>query len=405
MTRMTREPARRLIFHLDMDAFFASIEQRDRPELRGKPVLVGHDGPRGVVCAASYEARPFGCRSAMPMAEAKRRCPQAQITPVRGPRYRQASEQIFELVRRYSPVIEPLSIDEAFIDLTGCERLHGDPVELARKIKAAIREQTGLTASIGISRNKFLAKLASDLDKPDGLTVIWPEDAPRTLAPLDIHRLWGLGPVAAGRLNQLGVRTIGDLQQRSDAWLERQLGAAGPAFARLARGLDDRPVTPDHDAKSIGQEKTFGDDLSDLDAARSVLLAQIEDVAARLRRHKRYARRLSLKLRHPPFQTLSRSITWEQATDQTQEIWRQARSLFDQWAADEFKRLRLIGVAVSKLTDAPGSGGLFTLDQHVRARELDRTMDAVNQRFGQGAIRRAASAGPQRTGWIDLDED
>src|SRR4051812_1643893 len=256
----------RAILHVDMDAFFASVEVRDNPELRGKPVLVGHDGPRGVVAAASYEARVFGCHSAQPMAVAKRLCPQAVVVSGRQGRYREASEQVFAIFERFTPGIQPLSIDEAFLDVTGSLRALGPAEGIAAEIKRAVRAETQLTASVGVAPNKFLAKLASDLEKPDGLTVVRPEDVDRVLTPLPIGKIWGIGPKTAKRLNDLNVKTIGDLRRMSIEWLTERFGSDAEHYRDLALGRDERPVTPDRQAKSIGQEETFGVDVADRDA-------------------------------------------------------------------------------------------------------------------------------------------
>src|SRR3954447_21988829 len=245
----------RAILHVDMDAFFASVEQLDDPALRGRPVLVGHDGPRGVVAAASYESRVLGCRSAQPIGMAKRLCPHAVIVPARFSRYREVSAAVFRLFHAVTPQIEPLSIDEAFLDVTGSLRLLGPPEQIAADLKARIKTETGLTASVGVAPNKFLAKLASDMDKPDGLTVVRPEDVDRLLVPMPVGRIFGIGPKTAERLAGIGVKTIGDLRNVSDEALRQRVGGEADRYRQLAFGLDDRPVVTDDAAKSIGQEQ------------------------------------------------------------------------------------------------------------------------------------------------------
>jgi len=377
----------RTILHADMDAFFAAVEQLDQPELRGKPVLVGHDGPRSVVTTASYEARVFGCHSAQPMAIARRKCPQAIIVPVRGERYRQVSEQVFAVFERFTPLVEPLSIDEAFLDLGGTQRLFGPPEEAARKIKQQVHDETGLTVSVGVSFNKFLAKLASDLEKPDGLTVIRPDMIDHWLATLAIDKLWGVGPATQRKLEAMSVRTFGDVRKMSAQQLARCFGELGEHFAQLARGIDDRPVTPDTQAKSIGQEQTFGLDLTEADQVRAVMLAQAEQVARRLRKSELTARVVTVKIRYGDFKTITRSETLDEPSDATDDIWHTARTLFDRWSAKEFQPVRLIGVTAKDLTHS-GQMGLFSQADKARKRRIDEATDKIVAKYGKRAIRR-----------------
>ena len=378
----------RTILHLDMDAFFASVEQFDRPELKGKPVLVGYDGPRGVVAAASYEARRFGCHSAQPMAVAKRACPTAIIVPVRGRRYGEVSEKMFAILDDYSPLIEPLSIDEAFIDATGNERLFGPPEQMARRIKDRIKSELHLTASIGIAPNKFLAKLASDLKKPDGLVVIRPGDIDVILPPLPVTKIWGVGPATAARLAEIGVRTIADLRAVSGDRLKRAFGDEGTHFLRLAYGIDERPVVSDREVKSIGSEHTFGVDLENPDEVRRVLLDEVEQVARRLRRNKMLARCVSLKIRFGDFETISRSATLDHHTDGTSELWTAASAIFDRWAEKSFVPVRLIGMTAEQLSTTEGQLGLFGQGERDKQRRVDEATDRIVNKFGKGAIRR-----------------
>jgi nucleotidyltransferase/DNA polymerase involved in DNA repair len=371
-----------------MDAFYAAIEQLDDPSLRGKPVLVGHDGPRGVVTTASYEARPFGCRSAQPMAVAKRLCPQAIVVPTRFERYHDISNQVFDILDDFTPLIEPLSIDEAFLDVTGSRRLHGDGPSIARRIKQRIRDEVQLTASVGIASNKYLAKLASDLNKPDGLTIITLQDIDKVLPPLPVSKIWGIGPKTAARLGNLAIRTIGDIRRLPRDVLEQQFGLEAEHFWRLARGIDDRPVVPDSEAKSIGHEQTFGTDLLDPDEVRAVLLGQVEQVAARLRRHGLRARSVHLKIRDGGFHTITRATTLREPTDETRELWRCALAIFDRWARGSFKPVRLIGMNASHLTRGPQEMGLFTDAAAEQQRRVDRAVDQINARFGRRAIQR-----------------
>ena len=372
-----------------MDAFFASVEQREDPSMRGRPLLVGHDGPRGVVATASNEARAFGCHSAQPMVVAKRLCPHALVLPVRMDLYRRASDRVFAILHDFSPAVEPLSIDEAFVDLTGTERLHGEPVAVARRIKQRIKSDLGLSASVGLAANKFLAKLASDLQKPDGLTVIGPGDVDRVLPPLPVTKVWGVGPATAERLRTYGVRTIADLRGKTEAWLAEFFGPEeGGRYYRLARGLDERPVVADDEARSISHEQTFEVDVTDPAHVRQVMLDQVEQIAARLRRHGLGARGVSLKIRFGNFQTITRSATLPRPTDATAELWDAARGLFDRWP---FQPVRLIGVAAERLARGPGQLDLFADPERDRRRNLDAAADRINQRFGKRSIRRAGT--------------
>ena len=375
----------RTILHLDMDAFFASVEQRDRPELRGKPLLIGHDGPRGVVSTASYEARPFGCRSAMPMVTAKRLCPQAIVLPVRGERYHEVSQQMFAILEEYSPLVEPLSIDEAFLDLTGTELALGEPVQVARQLKDRIKRELGVTASVGVAPNKFLAKLASDMEKPDGLTVIREEDIDRVLPPLPVTKLWGIGPATAAKLEPLGIRTIGDLRAWPQDSLRHHLGSEAERYVQLARGIDHRPVVPDRQAKSIGHEQTFGTDVGDPDEVRRVLLEEVEQVGARLRRHGLMARGVSLKIRFGDFETISRSMTLKAATNITSELWHAAKTLFNAWP---FQAVRLIGMTAERLSTDVEQAELFPDQAREKQRKLDVVTDQINAKFGKRRIGR-----------------
>jgi DNA polymerase-4 len=378
-------PADCSILHVDMDAFYASIEQRDHPEFRGKPVLVGYDGPRGVVAAASYESRTFGCHSAQPMVVAKRLCPTAIIAPVRMDVYREVSRQVFEIFDSFSPAVEPLSVDEAFLDLTGTERLHGPAEIVAARLKNRIKTELQLLASVGVAPNKFLAKLASDMNKPDGLTVIRGEDVERLLPPMSVSRLWGIGKVTAAKLEAIGIKTIGDLRQASVDCLQRYLGGDTDRYLRLARGEDDRRVTPDREAKRIGHEQTFEVNVADPTEIRRVLLDQVELVARRLRRHCICARGISLKIRFGDFQTINRSKTLESSTNATSEIWRAARELFDAWT---FQPVRLIGISAERLSSGNEQMELFVDPGREKQKNLDTVADHINDKFGKRAIRR-----------------
>ncbi|KPK84053.1 MAG: hypothetical protein AMJ81_06670 [Phycisphaerae bacterium SM23_33] len=390
------EAVNRRIIHVDMDEFFAAVEKLDRPQLRGRPILVGGDpAGRGGVSTASYEARAFGCRSAMPMVTALRLCPEAVVLPVRGERYREVSDRVFEILERFTPVIEPVSIDEAFLDVAGCERLLGPAEGIARRIKADIPRELGLTASVGLAPNKFLAKLASDLQKPDGLVVLTERNVHEVLDPLGIEKLWGVGPAAAEQLKRLNIHTIGQLRRTSAEGLTEALGQLGEHLLQLANGQDDRPVTPDSQAKSIGQEQTFAQDLAELDELRRVLLQQTEQVGRRLRRHGLKARTIRLKLRYGDFTTLTRSQTLPEPTDVTQEIWGQAEALLLAWARRSQRPLRLLGVTAAQLVWQRGQLPLFEEPERLKQRRLDQALDEIADRFGDEAVRRGPPDGAE----------
>jgi len=380
----------RRVLHVDMDAFFAAVEQHDRPELRGKPVLVGGSSrERGVVATASYEARPFGPRSAMPMAQAVRLCPDAIVVPVRMHRYREVSQQVFRVFDEFTPLVQPVSVDEAYLDVTGCEALFGPAEEIARRLKARVREETQLTASVGVAPNRFLAKLASDLEKPDGLVVIPAEGVQELLDPLPLGRIWGIGRATLQRFERLGAHRVVDVRRLSSDTLARHFGSAGEHFYRLARGIDDSPVVPEREAKSISAEVTFPADVRDREALRRVILHQLDDVCLRLRRHELFARTVSLKIRYPDFTTITRSETLSDATQRTDELWACAARIFDAWAAAERRPVRLIGAGVSHLQREPQRQlSLFGEEQSQRSERLDATVDALKSRFGNDAVRR-----------------
>jgi len=373
-----------------MDEFFAAVERLDNPALAGKPIIVGGSAQgRGVVSTASYEARAFGVHSAMPMVQAVRRCPQAVFLPVRMARYAELSRRVFDLFEQFTPLIEPLSIDEAFLDLSGTERLHGPAVEAARRLRATIREQTGLVASVGVAPNKFLAKLASDLEKPDGLTVITPDNVDAVLTPLGVRKLWHVGPKTAEQLERLGIATVGQLRAASVEWLRARFGEIGEGVWQLAWGRDARPVTPDAEARGLGSEQTFAEDVADSESLRMVLLGQVEQVAGRLRRHDLRARTVVLKLRTGDFVTRTRSRTVAEPTCLTDELWAAARGLFDEWAARTFRPLRLLGMAATNLDRPDGRQlSLFDHPHQRRGGRLDRAVDAIRNRFGPDALRR-----------------
>ena len=376
------------ILHVDLDAFYAAVEQRDRPELRGQPVIVGG---LGVVSAASYEARPFGVHSAMPMSIARRLCPQGVFLPVRMKRYAAVSRQVRDVLHSFTPLVEPLSLDEAFLDVRGCEGLFGPAPEIARQIKGRIRAETGLTASVGVAANKFLAKLASDLGKPDGLVVVPADEVAAFLELLPVGRVWGVGAKAEGRLHALGVRTIGQLAALPERLLVDHFGEAGRHVWRLARGQDDRPVVPDREAKSISTETTFPQDVGDREALRGWLLGLVEHLAGRLRHAGLRARTVELKARSSDFRTRHRAQALPEPSDSTDVLWRAARSLFDRGVGRDLLPLRLLGVGATRLTrEVAVQGELFDGGQREQRQALDRAVDAIRGRFGAAAIRRGS---------------
>jgi DNA polymerase IV len=379
------------ILHVDMDAFYASVEQRDRPELRGRPVIVGGSAEgRGVVSAASYEARKYGVHRAMPTVTARRLCPDGVFLPVRMKRYAEVASQVRAIFHSFTPLVEPLSLDEAFLDVHGCEGLFGPASEIARKIKERIRAETALTASVGVAANKFLAKLATELGKPDGLVVIEPERAADVLAPLPVGRIWGVGTKGEKRLHALGLRTIGQLAALPEDVIVGHLGESGRRLWQLAHGRDGRAVTPDEAAKSVSTETTFARDVGDRDALRGWLLELVEQLGERMRRHGLRGRTIELKVRTSDFRTFIRSATLADATDLTAVIWRTAADLFARRVPDAWLPLRLLGVGASGLRrDDAVQGHLFEGEWRAKQRALDRTVDEIRRQFGGEAIRRA----------------
>ena len=383
----------RIILHIDMDAFFASVEQRDHEEYRGKPVIIGGLGPRGVVSTASYEARKFGVHSAMPMVTARRRCPDAIFLPGDHAKYSAVSRQIFSVLGRFSPVIEQLSIDEGFLDLTGMERLMDSPRAYGEAIKRAVREETGLTASVGVAPNKFLAKLASDMEKPDGLVVIRPEDAERVLAPLPVSRIFGVGKKTEARLSALGFKTIGQLAAADRSRLARALGDRMAAqLIALAHGLDDRPVEPTRAAQSIGREETFDEDIHSREEAERVLLSLSEEVGWRLRREGLAARTVTLKLRFAPFDTYTRQQTFPDPVSYDEDIFAAARALFRAFPSPPGAGIRLLGVSAGNLCT---EGELSLFDDHEKKEKLYGAIDRLKSRFGENILTRAALTKPK----------
>ena len=374
----------RTILHVDMDAFFAAVEQREHPEYRGTPVIVGGLSSRGVVATASYEARRSGVHSAMPMTTARRRCPDGIFVQGNYALYRAVSAEIFAIFSRYSPLVEPLSIDEAFLDVTGMGLLAPSPRVLAQRLKAEIREKTALVASVGIAPNKFLAKLASDLEKPDGLVEIRAEDAVRRIAPLPVRRLWGVGRRTEEKLLAQGIKTIGEMQQADEKKLARSLGRrAAHALKELSFGRDERRVEPDREAKSIGKEVTFERDLESAEEAERELLALAEKVGWRLRLAGVAARTIQLKVRRADFTTFTRSRTLFEASAHDGPISRTARDLFRELGIKS--GIRLLGVTGENFEPS----ALPSLFRDEKKERLYGAIDALKKRFGESIITKA----------------
>lgn len=371
-----------------MDAFFASVEQLDDPSLRGKPVIVGGAGRRGVVAAASYEARPFGVRSAMPTAMALARCPQAIVVTPHRERYEQVSAQVFAIFRTYTPLVEGLSVDEAFLDVTGSRSLFGDGEAIARRIRAEIRETTGLTASAGVASSKFVAKIASDLKKPDGLVVVPPGTERAFLRDLPIERMWGIGEKTAPTLRRMGFRTLGDLAGAELSVLATLLGEHAAGVRERAAGLDDREVVPHADAKTVGAETTFAHDLTTIAELERALLSQSARVARRLLVSGLSAGAVTVKLKLADFTLLTRQKRLENARQDTDGLYDAARDLLPRFGLDHF-RVRLTGVAAGGLVKGPPPRTLFPDKDADRKRKLEEVALAVAARFGDAGIKRA----------------
>jgi len=382
----------RAILHVDMDAFYASVEQRDDPALRGRPVIVGGSARRGVVLAASYEVRPFGVRSAMPMARALRLAPDAVVVSPRHDAYADASARVFEILESVTPLVEPLSLDEAFLDVTGSRALFGAPAEIARRLRARIADEVGLPASAGIAEVKLVAKIASDLAKPNGQVEVPPGGGAAFLAPLPVSRLWGVGPKSARTLAAMDLETVGDIARRDPAALERRLGPSGRSLWEQANAIDPRPVIPDRDAKSIGAEDTFDEDLSAVDALASRIHAQALRVAHRLRHAGVRARTVQLKLKRADFTLVTRRATLDEATDDGQVLYRTAAALL---AREPARPTRLTGVSAQNLVAANAPQlGMFA-PPPTAAQALNRALDAIADRFGAGTVTTADVADDQ----------
>ncbi|MCX5863692.1 MAG: DNA polymerase IV [Deltaproteobacteria bacterium] len=384
---MPTQTSRRII-HLDMDAFYASVEILDNPALQGRPVVVGGDCNRGVVCAASYEARKFGVHSALPIFTARKLCPHGVFLPVRMPRYQAISSQIMEIFQRFTPLVEPLSLDEAFLDVTASERLMGTAEDIARQIRALVKETIGLTVSAGVGSSKLVAKIASDLNKPDGLTIVPPGQEEAFLSPLPIGRLWGVGRTTKEALALIGVKTIGDLTRIPTAILTAKFGKAGLMLHESARGIDFRPVETRQEAKSIGNEETFAEDLRDKKRIEQELLALCIKVGKRARTHGLVGRTVTIKVKYRDFVQVTRSFTLPEPVADDKSLY-QTGCLLLAKTEITLRPIRLLGITLSNLgpDGAVGQLGLFSDGQN---REKDcrlyKAIDTISDRYGSGSI-------------------
>ncbi len=378
----------RAILHVDMDAFYASVEQRDNPNLRGKPVVVGGDN-RGVVAAASYEVRRFGVRSAMPMAEARRRCPDLIRIAPHMSHYKSVSTQIFEIFRDYTPLVEGLSLDEAFLDVTASRALYGSGPNIALAIKQAIRERTGLSASVGVAENKLVAKIASDLNKPDGMVIVTPDNCREILDPLPVSVIPGIGRHTLTRLHAVNIRTIADLRLAADKIIEPIFGRYTQRTRERAAGVDNRPVVSGREEKSISAEETFDTDLCNRQDMERELLALSETTARRLRKSQLQAGTIQIKIRQSDFQTCTRQKSLQPPISNTDQIFRIARDLLAVWLeSNPDTRIRLLGVGGSKLSPAE-QRDLFGSGEDSAPSDIDKTVDRIQDRFGAASLGRA----------------
>lgn len=381
-------PDSRRIIHLDMDAFYASVEILDNPALLGLPVVVGGDSNRGVVCAASYEARKFGVHSALPILTAKKLCPQGVFLPVRMARYQEISRRIMEIFLRFTPLVEPLSLDEAFLDVTASQSLMGTAEDIAKQIRKLVRETIGLTVSAGVGTSKLVAKIASDLNKPDGLTIVPPGQEELFLAPLPIGRLWGVGHTTRDALALIGVKTIGDLHRIPPAILTAKFGKAGLMLHESARGIDLRPVESRQETKSIGHEETFAEDLRDKKRLEQELLALCCKVGKRVRDKGLVGKTVTIKVKYRDFVQVTRSLTLAEPVADDTSLYQTGRMLLAKTEIT-LRPIRLLGISLANLSPAEASGQLSLFDDNRARRRKDslyRALDAINDRYGKDAI-------------------
>ncbi len=375
------------IIHIDMDAFFASVEQRDNPELKGRPIAVGgRPESRGVVATASYEARRYGVKSAMPMATALKLCPGLTILPVNHHKYRQVSEAVMDIFRSYTPLIEPISLDEAFLDVRGSEKLFGPAKVIGMAIQKRIKEELQLSASVGIGPNKFIAKLASDYQKPNGFTVIPQDKVLQFLVPLPVNKIWGIGEKTAASLNRVGIKTIGQLRDLPLEFLEGKFGKHGKILYGFARGEDTRPVEPEREVKSVGKEITFAGDIGDMEELRHTLQELAGKVAHRLRQENLKSGSVMLKIKYPDFQLVTRTESLPEPTNLAGPIYRAASQLLAKHCKPP---VRLIGVTCGKLT-GERQITLFRDEQLVREEKITSALDKLRDRYGEDVVKLAS---------------
>ncbi len=381
-----------MILHIDMDAFYASVEELDNPQLKGKCVIVAGQPERSVVSAANYEARKFGVHSAMPVFQARQKCPEAVFLPPRMGRYKELSAKIMSVLCEFSPLVEPSSIDEAYVDITGCERLFGGARGIALGIKKRIKETLNLTCSLGVAPNKFLAKIASDMDKPDGLTIIVPENVEQFIKTLPIHKVPGVGKNTYGKLKLLGIKTLGDVKKYPEEILIKKFGKFGHRLMELADGIDRSVVTPTAETKSVSTEETLLEDTDDKQVLKKYILKQAEKIGRELRKLEVKAKTISIKIKHSDFKQITRSVTIKNPTQSSEVIIREAFQLLENYRMP--KKVRLIGVGASNLVlkAEPIQIDIFEHDDTKSSNweKLDQAIDSITDKFGTDAIKRAS---------------
>jgi DNA polymerase-4 len=387
-------PRLEMIIHIDMDAFYASVEQLDRPELKGKCVIVGGTSRRGVVSAASYEARKYGVHSAMPIFQAQKKCPNGIFIPPRMSRYKDVSAKVMSILKRYSPLVEVVSIDEAYLDVSGCERIHGTPETIAANVKNTIRRELELTCSVGVAPVRFLAKIASDMNKPDGMAVIQPDSMEEFIDRLPVHKVPGVGKLSRKNLNHIGIYMLGDVNKYPAEMITKRFGKFGQRLIHLAKGIDKTPVSPNSVHKSVSTERTLAEDTLDIPRLKKVLLKQSETVGRELRKMNQWAKTITLKIKHDNFRLVTRRVTIANPTQSSEIIYKKASMLLDQYRLSQ--KVRLIGVGASAFTSAvnPVQMDMFEsrTDKGGNWEKVDRAIDGIDQKYGKDTVKRATLA-------------